>query len=950
MDKKDNKNNKIVIESEMNSIDEVSDIVSSDDKDTKKRKPRTKKIASNNIVEEKSKTPRKSKAKEINNKEVEKEENSILSEEGILDFLKEIRKNTNPTTDAKSRRRRSTRRVLPVSVEHNLSARPFLSTDEHVDSVDDNMASLPKIPTFLPVIPLKDLVIFNSMIIPLFETREFALDAVDFALSSHRYLFLTAQKDSAIENPSAHDLHEIGSVVMILRMVKTSEGTVKLLVQGISRAKALEFIEGAPSKNSFFTARVEVLEEEKKEIDDIDKEALVRVVREQSEKILQLRGIPTHDIMPALLGVNDPGKLADIIATNMRLTIKEAQPLLECLDPMERLRKVNELLMKELEVANMQTRIQGLAKEGMDKAQKDYYLREQLKAIRTELGDNADSDEDLENLKEALAKAGLTQEVKKEVDKQFRRLSTMHSDSAEAGVIRTYLDWIVELPWKKLSKDNLDIVRAKKILDEDHYGLEKIKDRILEFLSVRKLNPDTKGSILCFAGPPGVGKTSLGKSIARALGRKFQRISLGGMRDEAEIRGHRRTYIGAMPGRIVQALKQAGTRNPVILLDEIDKLANDFRGDPSSALLEALDPEQNVNFSDHYLNVPYDLSRVLFICTANQLESIPSALRDRLEIIRLSGYTQQEKLEIAKKHLVPRQVEDNGFAKNEITFRAPALSAVIHDYTREAGLRNLEREIGAVCRKLARKRAEGVEGKFTITPEIVRELLGAPRFLADEKDTSFPPGIAQGLAWTRVGGEVLFVEASTMKGKGGLTLTGQLGSVMKESATAAMTYARAHAEELDLEPDFNEKVDIHIHVPDGATPKDGPSAGVTMMTALISALTNRPVRADVCMTGEITLRGRVLPVGGIKEKILAGVARNLKYAIIPKQNAKDLEEIPEELLKKIEVRTASHIDEVLDFVLLKKKVKSTSKAKTTSKTKAKTASTEKEVADEDLSE
>ncbi len=837
------------------------------------------------------------------------DEDTVLTEEGILNFLKEIRQSVQKFAPQKKRKKRSVRKTLPINYEHN--AVQHVSIEHSEDFSSDSFTSH-KIPNLLPVVPLKDLVVFNSMIIPLYETREFAIDAVDFALSNERYLFLCAQKDKEIDNPTPEDLYEIGSVALVLRMVKTGDTQVKLLVQGLSRARVQEYIS---SENSFLSAEIEVLEEESAEGNEIDKEALIRVVREQSEKILQLRGIPTHDIMPALMSVSEPGKLADIIATNMRLEVHEAQELLECLNPLERLRRINKLLIKEVEVANMQSRIQGIAREGMDKAQKEYYLREQMKAIRSELGDASDTEEELDNLKKALDKAGLSKEVKKEVDKQFRRLSTMHNDSAEAGVIRTYLDWIVDLPWKKLSKDSLDIVKAKNILDEDHYGLEKIKDRILEFLSVRKLKPDTKGSILCFAGPPGVGKTSLGKSIARSMNRKFQRISLGGMRDEAEIRGHRRTYIGSMPGRIIQAVKQAGTRNPVILLDEIDKLANDFRGDPASALLEALDPEQNVNFSDHYLNVPFDLSKVLFICTANQLDTIPSALRDRLEIINLSGYTEHEKLEIAKQHLVPRQIDMNGFADNDITFKDPAITKLIHEYTREAGLRNLEREIGSVCRKLARKRAEGEKKTYTVTPALITQLLGAPRFIDDEKDKELPPGVAQGLAWTRVGGEVLYVEASTMKGKGSLTLTGQLGSVMKESATAALTYARAHAEEWNIDPEFHEKFDIHIHVPAGATPKDGPSAGVTMITALFSVLTNRSVRADTCMTGEITLRGRVLAVGGIKEKILAAVSRGLKHAMIPAQNEKDLEDIPPFLLKKIKIHTVSHVDDLLNFVL-----------------------------------
>ncbi len=915
---------------EDNINDENSTDNTKSEKDSKKKVVKSKKTPSDsdesaNIESEKLKTTKSSTdspitetpATDISNVEKSEPLDSTFSEERILDFIKEIQEIGKEETP---RKRRPRRRY--INGDYNESVRP-LALDINEGEKLSNMPTLPLIPEKLPVLPLKDLVVYNSMIIPLYESRPFAIDAIDESLGSHRFLFVCTQKDATIENPGIDDLYEVGSVVMVLRMIKANEGQRKLLVQGLSRARAHSLLE----TDSFLTAKIDLLVEEEVEVNEVDKEALIRAAREQSEQLLSIRGIPSQEIMQALFAIDEPGKLADIIATNMRLTINQGQALLECLNPYDRLRQVNNYLSKEIEVATVQSRIQSVAREGMDKAQKDYYLREQLKAIRTELGDNVDTEEELDDLKEAIAKAGLPQEVKKEADKQYKRLSTMHSDSAEAGVIRNYLEWITDLPWIKVTKDNLDILKAKEILDEDHFGLEKIKDRILEFLSVRKLKPDTKGSILCFAGPPGVGKTSLGKSIARAMGRKFQRISLGGIRDEAEIRGHRRTYIGAMPGRIIQALKQAGTRNPVILLDEIDKLSNDFRGDPSSALLEALDPEQNVNFSDHYLNVPYDLSRVLFICTANYLDAIPSALRDRLEIISLSGYTEQEKLAIAKAHLVPRQVEDNGLAKKDVTFRDTALEEIIHGYTREAGLRKLEREIGGVCRKLARKRAMGETKKYSVTPKLVAELLGAPRYLDDEKDTHLEPGIVQGLAWTSVGGEVLYVEATTMKGKGGLTLTGHLGTVMKESASAALSYARSHAEELGIEPDFNEKLDIHIHVPAGATPKDGPSAGVTMITSLISVLTGRSVRADVCMTGEITLRGRVMPVGGIKEKILAGVARGLKHAIIPAQNTKDLEEIPQELRDKIEFHPVSHVNEVLEFVL--EKTKTTKKPRKT---------------------
>ena len=783
----------------------------------------------------------------------------------------------------------------------------------------DDMA--PAIPSVLPVLPLRDSVVFNSMIVPLFESREKAMEAVEFALNGNRYLLLCAQRDASAEEPEPDDLYNVGSVVMILRMIKMNDGQVKLLVQGLSRAQVEEFDNNGP----ILLARIRVLEENRGDVSDVELEAMMRSAREQSDRILHLRGLPSGEIMNVLNSVNDPGRLADIIAANMRLRVDEAQALLECLDPVERLRLVNKHLVREVEVATMQARIQSMAREGMDKAQKDYFLREQLKAIHKELGDGEDGDDENENLKKALDKASLPPDARREADKQLRRLASMHNDSAEANVVRTYLDLLAELPWKKMSRDRLDIVKAAAILDEDHFGLEKVKDRILEFLSVRKLNPDSKGPVLCFVGPPGVGKTSLGRSIARALGRKFQRISLGGMRDEAEIRGHRRTYIGAMPGRIIQAIRQAGTRNPVIVLDEIDKLGNDFRGDPASALLEALDPEQNSHFSDHYLNLEFDLSKVLFLCTANQLDTIPAALLDRLEIIHLSGYTEQEKLAIARRYLLKRQIAENGLKEEDIVFRDNAMARVIRGYTREAGLRGLERQIGAICRKLARRKAEGEKPPFVVTPAVVARLLGAPRFLDEEKEGSLLPGVALGLAWTQAGGEVLHIEVSTMQGKGGLLLTGQLGDVMKESAQAAVTYARSHARELGIDPEFSQKLDIHIHVPAGATPKDGPSAGVTLVSALVSALTGRPVRSDTCMTGEITLRGRVLPVGGIKEKILGAVARGLKRAVIPAQNVKDLEEIPSDLRRRIEIHTVHTIGELLPLVLEEKKEKTEKK-------------------------
>ncbi len=799
--------------------------------------------------------------------------------------------------------------------EHNNPSAPVEDAEESASAGqipvrDIQDASGPQngeIPTVLPVLPVRDVVIFNYMILPLFVGREPSVQAVDAALNGSRYMLVLTQKEESVENPEPENLHQTGTVVMIMRMLKMPDGRLKLLVQGISRAKALSI----EKKNNYLESRIDEIREREEHPASLEVEAMLRAAREQSEKILAMRGMASPDVSTVLAGVEHPGRLADLIAANLRLKTSDAQEILECLDPVQRLALVNNHLAKEVEVASMQMHIQESAREGMDKAQREYFLREQLKAIRKELGDAGPEGNDLEDLRQALDKADPPTEVKKEVDKQFRRLANTHADSSESAVLRTYLEWIAELPWKKLSRDTLDILKAKTILDEDHYGLDKVKDRILEYLSVRKLNPKSKGPILCFVGPPGVGKTSLGRSIARAMGRKFTRMSLGGMRDEAEIRGHRRTYVGALPGRIIQAIKQAGTRNPVIMLDEVDKLGSDFRGDPSSALLEVLDPEQNFSFSDHYLNVPFDLSKVMFICTANHLDTIPGPLQDRMEIIRLPGYTMQEKLAIAKRFLIKRQTEENGLKPNDVRLDDEVLSLLVTQYTREAGLRNLEREIGTLCRKLARKKAEGSKGPFKVNQAMAHNLLGAPRFIDDELDRLPAPGMAHGLAWTPYGGEVLNVEVSTMKGKGGITMTGQLGDVMKESAQAAISYARGHAEELGIDPVFSENTDLHIHVPAGATPKDGPSAGVTMATAIISALSRRPVNPDLCMTGELTLRGRVLPVGGIKEKILAAVARGIKQVVIPHQNSKDLEDIPKDLLKQIKVNFAVKLSDVL---------------------------------------
>ncbi len=766
------------------------------------------------------------------------------------------------------------------------------------------------LPGTLPVVPLRDVVLFNFMILPLFISRERSVAAIETAVDGPHFVLALTQRSDTQDEPAPVDLHSTGTVVQVLRMVKMPDGRVKALVQGVARARVRRF----HTSGKYMQATVDYLDEPEVPR-SAGMEALMRLARERSEKIMAMRGVATPELIHILQGVEEPGRLADLIASNLRLRTDEAQDILEKDDPLDRLEYITRCLQREIEVSTLQMRIQSTTKEGMEKAQKDFYLREQIKAIRQELGDpEEDASEDLEKLRQALQRAGLPRDVRKEADKQLRRLSLMHADSAEATVVRSYLELLSELPWKKLSKDNLDIRNAKTILDEDHYGLDKVKDRILEFLSVHKLNPKTHGSILCFVGPPGVGKTSLGKSIARALERQFERLSLGGLHDEAEIRGHRRTYIGSMPGRIIQALRHAGTRNPVIVLDEIDKVGNDFRGDPQSALLEVLDPEQNSTFSDHYLNVPFDLSRVMFLCTANQLDTIPPALRDRMEIIRLPGYTMQEKTAIARRYLVRKRVLDNGLSEQEVSLSDDALTGIIRSYTREAGVRELERQIGAVCRKLARKKAEGEEPPFSVDAPDLEKLLGPALFLDEEQETALLPGMAYGLAWTSAGGEVLTIEAAVSAGKGKVQLTGSLGDVMKESAQAAISFIRANADGLGIEPDFDSRSDIHVHVPDGATPKDGPSAGVTLTTALISALRNLPVNADLCMTGEIDIKGRVLPVGGIKEKLLGAMARGLRRAVIPWQNTKDLADIPADLREKLEILPVRHYSEIYDLV------------------------------------
>lgn len=771
------------------------------------------------------------------------------------------------------------------------------------------------IPDTLPLLPVRDVVIFPFMIVPLFVGRERSINAVDAALTKDRLIFTSTQKDITKEDPEPEDLYTNGTVCMIMRMLKLPDGRVKILVQGLSRAQVTRFIQEKPS----YTVSISKIKEATADV-TLEIEALMRTVREQLEKLSTLGRVVFQEVMMVLDNITDPGRMADLVAANLGLKIEEAQSILETLDPVKRLQKVNDFLVKELQVAQMQAKIQSQAKEEMDKTQREYYLREQMRAIKSELGDMEETSEESEEFRDKVKKSKMPPEVEKEALKQVDRLEMMHPDAAEAALIRTYLEWLVDLPWAKATKDTIDIDKAKKILDGDHYDLEKVKERILEYLAVRKLQHKTKGPILCFVGPPGVGKTSLGRSIAKAMGRKFVRISLGGIKDEAEIRGHRRTYVGALPGRIIQGIKQASTHNPVFMMDEIDKIGMDFRGDPSSALLEVLDPEQNYAFSDHYLNLPFDLSKVMFITTANMADAIPEPLLDRMELINLPGYTEEEKIEIAKKFIVPRQIKEHGLSKKLINFQDEAVRKVISEYTREAGLRNLEREIASLCRKVAKKVASGKKQSTVISPKAVQEYLGIPKFLPEAEQEIDEVGVATGLAWTPVGGEILHIEATIMNGKGQLTLTGHLGDVMKESAHAALSYARTRAKEFNLPVDFYKNIDLHVHVPAGAIPKDGPSAGITMAAALVSALTQSPINKDIAMTGEITLRGRVLPVGGIKEKCLAALRAKIRTVIIPDRNKKDLEEIPKDIKKQLNFIPVKHMDDVLK-VIFKKKAK-----------------------------
>ncbi|UCD31591.1 MAG: endopeptidase La [Desulfobacterales bacterium] len=766
------------------------------------------------------------------------------------------------------------------------------------------------IPDTLPLMPVRDIVIFNEMLLPLFVGRDKSIRAVEHAMSNDGLLLLATQKDPSVEDPEPEEIFTVGTVGRILRMLKLPDGRVKTLVQGIAKAKVVKYIK----KRSLYQVKIEIIKEDDLTEIGLESQALMRNVREHAEKILALRGELTGDISTILESINDPGKLADIVASNLKLKIKEAQDILEQIDPVNRLKKVNDLLSREVELSSMQAKILSDVRDEISKTQRDYFLREQVRMIHRELGESDDKTQEIEDYKSKIKKARMPKGADKEATKQLKRLDQMHPDSSEASIVRTYLDWLVEMPWNKATRDVIDIKQSKDVLNTDHFGLIKVKDRILEYLSVRRINPKMKGPILCFVGPPGVGKTSLGQSIARAMKRKFIRISLGGIRDEAEIRGHRRTYIGALPGRILQGIKQCGTNNPVFMMDEIDKLGSDFRGDPSSALLEALDPEQNSSFSDHYLNIPFDLSKVMFILTANLTDTIPSALLDRMEVITLSGYTEDEKRIIAQKHLIPRQVKENGLNAQKLSISNGALIQMIREYTSEAGLRGLEREIGSLCRKVARRIAEGETGPFRIAKNHLPKYLGVPQYISEVDQEKSQVGLSTGLAWTHVGGEVLHIEASFIGGKGELIVTGQLGDVMQESARAALSFAKANLESFGVKEDAFESKDVHIHVPAGAIPKDGPSAGIAMATSLISVMINQPVNKEIAMTGEITLRGRILPVGGLREKALGALRAGIRTIIIPEKNKKDLSEIPKNVKRKINFVPVNNMVDVISLV------------------------------------
>ena len=766
------------------------------------------------------------------------------------------------------------------------------------------------IPQVLPVLPLRNTVVFPHQILPISVGRDKSIKLIEEAMAGDRLICLVAQRDGKVDNPAPDDLYGWGTVASIMKVFKMPDGTRSVMVQGVSVAQVLKFTQTEP----VLKALVQVHKE--KEAEGVDIEALVSNIRTLFEKIVGLANYLTPEHLMLVENTEEPGRLADIITWNLNIPTSEKQQILELTDVRARLEKLTYILTKELQILELSSKIQSEVQGEINKTQREYYLREQLKAIKRELGEEEDERTvEIQELRKKIEDAGMPKEVQQVAEKELDRLAKMPPAAAEYTVSRTYIDWLVELPWSKSTEDVLDVAKAQAILDEDHYDLEKVKKRIVEYLAVRKLKADMKGPILCFVGPPGVGKTSLGKSIARALGRKFVRISLGGVRDEAEIRGHRRTYIGALPGRIIQGLKKAGSNNPVFMLDEIDKVGTDFRGDPSSALLEVLDPEQNFAFSDHYLEVPFDLSKVMFIATANLEDPIIPALKDRMEILELPGYTEEEKLHIAQQYLIPKQLEEHGLKPEQLQFTPEALTVIINAYTREAGVRNLERQIAAVCRGVAREVVEGKLESKVIEKDDLHKYLGPEKYFSEVAERTSRAGVATGLAWTPTGGDILFIEATKMPGKGELILTGSLGDVMKESARAALSYIRSKADQLEIDADTFKKYDLHVHIPAGAIPKDGPSAGVTIFTALVSLLTNRLVRNDVAMTGEITLRGLVLPVGGIKEKVLAAHRAGIKKVILPEKNRKDLEDIPEAVRNKIELCFVSDMDEVMEQAL-----------------------------------
>jgi ATP-dependent Lon protease len=766
------------------------------------------------------------------------------------------------------------------------------------------------VPESLPLLPIRDAVVFPSMILPLFVGRDVSIQAIESAIEGDRLLALVTQRDPEIDAPGPDDLYAVGTVGMVMRMMRLPDGRLKVLVQGLSKLRVQRFIRTEPH------IEVEVESLGPDELPDltVELEALIRGVREKLEELLPLRHLPP-EILSVAANVDDPGRLGDLVASNLRLRVSEAQALLEIVDPVRRLRKIAAILRRELAVTSMQAEIQSSARDELARSQREQYLREQMRQIQDELGEGDERRSELEELRARIESSGMNAEARAESSRQLDRLSRMHPDSSETQIVRTYLEWMTELPWSAASEDNLNLAHAREVLEHDHAYLNKVKERILEFLAVHKLRGGgaSKGPILCLVGPPGVGKTSLGRSIAQAMGREFVRISLGGMRDEAEIRGHRRTYVGAMPGRIVQSMRQAGRSNPVFMLDEIDKLGADYRGDPASAMLEVLDPEQNGSFRDHYLNVPYDLSNCLFIATANLTDPIPRPLLDRMELIRLPGYTPEEKEVIGRRFLVPRQIDQCGLKPEQVQVSRAALREVTQGYTQEAGVRSLEREIGRMLRNVARRIAEGETDRVSVTVRNLRTYLGNPKVPGDSIPRTEEAGLARGLAWTEFGGAVLVIEASKVRGRG-LILTGQLGDVMKESAQAALSYVRWRATELGIDDEVMRN-EIHVHVPAGATPKDGPSAGITIATAMVSLLTGIPVRSDVAMTGEVTLRGRILPVGGVREKALAALRRGIKHLIIPESNRHDLDEIPPELARKLEFSFVRSMDEVFALAL-----------------------------------